>query len=159
MDFPEEKICYISENDYFFRTEAAEKEAEKKKTKSEKIQSFSDMGSGDFVVHENHGIGKFLGIEQLTVQGEQKDYLKIKYAGNDMLYVPVEQMDMIQKYIGSDGASPKLNKLSGGDWKATKAKAKAAIAEMAPGASRAVCPEKDAERSRLWGGHRMAERI
>ena len=89
------------------------------------------MRSGDFVVHENHGIGKFLGLEQLSVQGEQKDYLKIKYAGNDMLYVPVEQMDMIQKYIGSDGASPKINKLSGGEWKATKAKAKAAIAEMA----------------------------
>lgn len=131
MDFPEEKICYISENDIFSGQKLQKKKRKKKKTKSEKIQSFSDMGSGDFVVHENHGIGKFLGIEQLTVQGEQKDYLKIKYAGNDMLYVPVEQMDMIQKYIGSDGASPKLNKLSGGDWKATKAKAKAAIAEMA----------------------------
>ena len=72
-----------------------------------------------------------MGIEQLTVQGDKKDYLKVKYAGNDMLYVPVEQMDIIQKYIGSDGMSPKVNKLSGGDWKVTKAKAKAAIAEMA----------------------------
>ena len=83
------------------------------------------------MVHENHGIGRFLGIEQLTVQGDKKDYIKIKYAGNDMLYVPVEQMDIVQKYIGSDGVTPKINKLSSGEWKATKAKAKAAIAEMA----------------------------
>ncbi len=131
MDFPEEKICYISENDIFSGQNLQRKKRKKKKTKSEQIKSFADMRSGDFVVHENHGIGKFLGLEQLSVQGEQKDYLKIKYAGNDMLYVPVEQMDMIQKYIGSDGASPKINKLSGGEWKATKAKAKAAIAEMA----------------------------
>lgn len=58
------------------------------------------------------------------MQGEKKDYIKIKYAGNDMLYVPVEQMDIVQKYIGSDGGAPRINKLSGGEWKATKAKAK-----------------------------------
>lgn len=130
-DFPEEKLCYISENDIFSGQKLNRGKRKKKKTKAEQIQSFSDMKSGDYVVHENHGIGKFLGIEQLTVQGEKKDYLKIKYAGNDMLYVPVEQMDIIQKYIGSDAASPKINKLSGGDWKVTKAKAKAAIAQMA----------------------------
>src|SRR5665648_1020283 len=67
-------------------------------SKSQTIQSFSDLRSGDFVVHENHGIGKFTGISQLTVQGVKKDYLKIKYAGEDSLYVPVEQMDLIQKY-------------------------------------------------------------
>ncbi len=131
MDFPEEKICYISENDIFSGQKAVKRKRKKKKTKSEQIQTFADMQKGDYVVHENHGIGRFLGMEQLTVQGEKKDYLKIKYAGNDMLYVPVEQMDMIQKYIGSDGIAPKVNKLSGGEWKATKAKAKAAIAEMA----------------------------
>ena len=65
------------------------------------------------------------------VEGNRKDYLKIKYAGNDLLYVPVEQMDLVQKYIGSGGAAPRLNKLSGGDWKKTKARAKAAIENMA----------------------------
>ena len=129
MDFPEEKICYISDNDIFSGYKAARKR--RKKSKGQQIQSFSDIKSGDFVVHENHGIGKFIGIEQLTVQNEKKDYLKIKYAGDDMLYVPVEQMDIVQKYIGSDGNAPKINKLSGGEWKLTKAKAKAAIAEMA----------------------------
>ncbi len=130
MDFPDKKICFISENDIFTGQKSARRR-KKSKTKAQQIQSFSDMHRGDYVVHENHGIGRFLGIEQLTVQGEKKDYLKIKYAGNDMLYVPVEQMDIIQKYIGADGAVPRINKLSGGEWKATKAKAKAAIAEMA----------------------------
>lgn len=130
MDFPKEKVCYISENDIFARQKINRKK-KKKKTSQDKMHSFTDIVKGDYVVHENHGIGKFIGIEQLNVQGEKKDYLKVKYAGNDMLYVPVEQMDIIQKYIGTDSASPRLNKLSGGEWKVTKAKAKVAIAEMA----------------------------
>ncbi len=129
IDFPSEKFCYICEADIFAGHKP--KKRKKFKDKGSKIQSFSDMREGDYVVHENHGIGKFVGIEQLSVQGEKKDYIKIKYAGCDMLYVPVEQMDIVQKYIGSDGAPPKINKLSGGEWKATKAKAKAEIAVMA----------------------------
>ena len=131
MDFPESKLCYICENDIFTGSKTLNRKKKSKKSSQAKIQSFSDMKTGDYVVHENHGIGRFLGIEQLTVQGDKKDYIKIKYAGNDMLYVPVEQMDIVQKYIGSDGVTPKINKLSSGEWKATKAKAKAAIAEMA----------------------------
>lgn len=131
MDFPGSKLCYISENDIFSAHKSLNRKRKSRKSSQAKLQSFSDMKAGDYVVHENHGIGRFIGIEQLTVQGEKKDYIKIKYAGNDMLYVPVEQMDMVQKYIGSDGITPKINKLSGGEWKLTKAKAKAAIAEMA----------------------------
>lgn len=82
-------------------------------------------------MHENHGIGKFVKIEQLEIQGVKKDYLQIKYGGEDILYVPVEQMDLVQKYIGGGETPPKLSKLSGGEWKATKAKAKAAVASMA----------------------------
>ena len=129
IDFPSEKFCYICEADIF--TSHKPKKRKKFKDSGSKIQSFSDMREGDYVVHENHGIGKFVGIEQLSVQGEKKDYIKIKYAGCDMLYVPVEQMDIVQKYIGSDGVAPKINKLSGGEWKVTKAKAKAEIAVMA----------------------------
>lgn len=130
IDFPTEKLCWISEKDIFVSHKTSRKK-KKYKDKGQKIQSFADMREGDYVVHENHGIGKFIGIEQLSVQGERKDYIKIKYAGNDMLYVPVEQMDIVQKYIGKDGSAPKINKLSGGEWKATKARAKAAIAVMA----------------------------
>lgn len=130
IDLPTEKLCWISESDIFAGKKTGRKK-KKFKDAGQKIQSFADMREGDYVVHENHGIGRFIGIEQLSVEGEKKDYIKIKYAGNDMLYVPVEQMDIVQKYIGSDGGVPKINKLSGGEWKATKAKAKAAIAVMA----------------------------
>ena len=81
--------------------------------------------------HEKHGIGKYIGLEQLTIQGEKKDYLKVKYAGDDLLYVPADQMELIQKYVGSTAGTPKINKLSGTEWRQTKAKAKMAIANMA----------------------------
>lgn len=130
MDFPEAKRCWICENDIFMHKKTG-KRKKAFKDKGQKIRSFSDIKTGDYVVHENHGIGKFTGIQQLKVQGEKKDYIKIKYAGNDILYVPVEQMDLVQKYIGGDGNSPRINKLSGGEWKNTKAKAKAAVAVLA----------------------------
>lgn len=130
MDFPDAKKCWISENDIFQHKKKIRRKGAFKE-KGQKIRSFSDMKTGDYVVHENHGIGKFTGIQQLKVQGEKKDYIVIKYAGNDVLYVPVEHMDMVQKYIGGDDNVPKVNKLSGGEWKATKAKAKAAIAVLA----------------------------
>lgn len=129
MEYPEEKLVIISDSDIFIHTKQSRKRKDKKSGKA--IKAFTDIRKGDFVVHENHGIGKFLGVEQLEIQGSKKDYLKIKYAGEDMLYVPVEQMDMIQKFVGADGATPKINKLSSGEWKKTKARAKAAIAEMA----------------------------
>ncbi len=128
MDFPEEKVCYITDGD-IFGTQARRKRR-KKPTGGQALENFTDLKKGDYVVHENHGIGKFLGIEQLKIQGEQKDYLKIKYAGSDLLYVPAEQFDIVQKYIGAEGAVPRLNKLSGEEWKQTKARARAAIAEM-----------------------------
>ena len=130
MDFPDEKRCLIAEND-IFKYSRKPKHRKGFREQGQKIRSFTDLRTGDYVVHENHGIGKFIGIQQLKVQGETKDYIKIKYAGDDLLYVPVEQMDLVQKYIGGDGKAPKINKLSGGEWKATKAKAKAAVAVFA----------------------------
>ncbi len=128
-DFPEYKICFISDSDIFgeSRKQAAKY---KKHREGSPLQDYSDLTEGDYVVHENRGIGKFLGIQKLSVEGREKDYLKIKYAGTDMLYVPVERFDLVQKYIGADGAMPRLNKLSGNEWKLTKEKARAAIAEM-----------------------------
>ncbi|MCR4668999.1 MAG: transcription-repair coupling factor [Clostridia bacterium] len=128
MVFPAEKTVYISDEDIF----GHRREKSRRRSRSgRKLSNFAELEQGDFVVHENHGIGRFLGIEQLTTQGEQKDYIKIKYAGGDLLYVPVSQMDIVQKYVGSEGVAPKINKLSGDDWKNTKARAKAAVASMA----------------------------
>ncbi len=129
MEFPEDHFVIISDADIF--TQAKHRRTRIERDDARPIKAFTDIGVGDFVVHENHGIGKFIGIEQLCVQDSKKDYLKIKYAGEDMLYIPVEQMDMIQKYVGAEGAAPKINKLSGGEWKKTKAKVKAAIEDMA----------------------------
>lgn len=129
MEFSDEKICYIWEGDIFGGQR--KRRHRKRKSRGEQIKSFADVQKGDYVVHESHGIGKFMGIEQLVVQGVKKDYLKVKYAGEDSLYIPVDQLGMLQKYVGGDGISPRLNKLSGSEWKATKARAKAAITDMA----------------------------
>lgn len=129
MEFPEEKLLYLWDGEIF--TFQKQRKAKKESKNAKPIKTFTDIKKGDYVVHENHGIGKFIGIEQLTVQNIKKDYLKIKYAGEDMLYIPIDQMDLIQKFIGSDEVAPKISKLSGGEWKKTKAKAKAAIANMA----------------------------
>ena len=130
VDYVNEKVCYIPDKDIFSTSKKVAKRSSKKE-KAKKINVFIDLHQGDYVVHENHGIGKFLGVIQKDVLGTKKDYIKIKYAGEDMLFVPVEQMDRVQKYIGSEGTAPKINRLSSGEWKATKAKAKAAIVNMA----------------------------
>lgn len=96
-----------------------------------KIKSFTDLKVGDYVVHVNHGIGVFQGIKQLTVEGIKKDYLDIRYASGDKLYVPVNQLDLVQKYIGAEGKPPKIYKLGGTEWVRTKAKVKESIKEMA----------------------------
>ena len=126
-DFYEDKLVYISEFDIFGKTKIVKK---RKASTKEKAVFFSELKPGDYIVHENHGIGLFKGMEQIIVEGEKKDYLLIQYAGTDRLFVPVDQMGFLQKYVGAEGIKPKINKLSGGDWKATKAKAKLAIAEM-----------------------------
>lgn len=129
MDYPDAKRLILSDSDIFVHTKQKRKRPKHKNAKP--IKAFTDIRQGDYVVHENHGIGRFLGVEELVVQGNRKDYLKIKYAGEDMLYIPVDQMDLVQKYVGSDGIVPKINKLSGGEWKKTKEKAQAAIEHMA----------------------------
>ena len=130
MDFPEEKKCWIWEGDIFGGSRR-QRRPRTAKTRGEQIKSFADVQTGDYVVHESHGIGRFTGVEQMVVLGVKQDYLKVKYAGTDMLYIPVDQLGVLQKYIGSDGAAPRLNKLAGNEWKVTKAKAQAAIEDMA----------------------------
>ncbi|MBE6597543.1 MAG: transcription-repair coupling factor [Ruminococcaceae bacterium] len=109
------------------------KTSRKKKSAAERIMSCNDLSVGDFVVHEVHGIGQYMGIENLTVDGVSRDYVNIRYAGSDRLFLPTDKLDMISKYIGahSDDGLVKLSKFSGGEWMRAKAKAKAAVKEMA----------------------------
>lgn len=102
----------------------------KKKENAKKIESFLELKIGDYVVHENSGIGKYTGIEQLSVNNIKKDYLKVVYQGGDNLYVPIDQMDKIQKYIGSDVEKVKLNKLGSHEWTKAKTKVKKQIDDM-----------------------------
>lgn len=136
LDIPEMKVAYITDRDVFgtYKLKKKRKKPIKdKKHKTAPIKSFADIRKGNFVVHENHGIGKFEGLVQMEVQGEKRDYLKVKYAGEDYLYVPAEQMSLIQRYIGAGSTSggPKISRLSGNEWKQSKAKAKTAIVNMA----------------------------
>ncbi len=125
----DDKVCFISDRDIFGETRRASAKRRRQK-QGDVLRDYSDLSEGDYVVHENRGIGKFLGIQKLSVEGRERDYLKIKYAGTDMLYVPVERFDLVQKYIGSEGAAPRLSRLAGNEWKLTKERARAAIAEM-----------------------------
>ena len=107
--------------------------AQQKKTNAEKIMAYTDLTEGDLVVHSGHGIGQYLGLESLTVAGIRRDFVKIRYAGDDMLYLPCNQLDMLSKYIGSGGddSAVWLSKMGGAEWGKAKAKAKAATKEMA----------------------------
>lgn len=129
IELSSDKKVWLTDTDIFGRSRKGKKR--KSRSRTQMLNSFSGLSIGDYVVHENHGIGRFDGIHKLKVEGEIKDYIKIRYLGKDLLYVPVEQMDLVQKYIGNEEGEPRINKLSGGEWKATKQKARAAIAVMA----------------------------
>lgn len=130
MMIEDEKKVYFAESDIF--PQAAQNIAKKRKRKKTSGDiTFSDLHSGDYVVHELHGIGCFNGIKTLEADGEIGDYLEIHYAGTDVLYIPTDQMNMVQRYIGGGDNKPILSRLSGGSWKRTRARAKKAIDEIA----------------------------
>lgn len=133
MEYPELKFAVLTEGQLTTRPE--KKRAKPKKTSNrQKLKSFTDLSPGDLIVHEYHGIGRYVGMEQMKIDGVIKDYVKIAYQGTDTLYVPATQLDLISKYIGNgEAASVKLNKLSGDAWRKTKARAKAAAKDMAAG--------------------------
>ncbi|SDI12141.1 transcription-repair coupling factor [Alteribacillus persepolensis] len=130
FELPMEKIAVITEQETFTKKVSKTKRRQKL-TNAERIKSYSELQVGDLVVHINHGIGKYLGIETLEVNGIHKDYLNISYAGNDKLYVPVEQIDQVQKYVGSEDKDPKIYKLGGNDWKKVKRKVQSSVQDIA----------------------------
>ena len=98
----------------------------------ERIEAYTDLSVGDYVVHENHGIGRFAGIVRMQVDGFDKDYIKICYAGTDSLYVPATQLDLVSKYTGAGEDKPvRLSKMGGAEWAKTRSRAKASARDMA----------------------------
>lgn len=102
-----------------------------KKDKNSKKVSFDDLKVGDYVVHEAHGIGKYIGTDRLEVQGIQKDYVILEYRGEDKLFIPIENLDSIYKYVAGDGVKPKINKLNSVEWSRTKQKARKNVEDLA----------------------------
>ncbi len=128
FEIPSEKLCVITH-----RHIAAERRRTYKRHKdARQINSLEELHRGDYVVHASHGIGIFDGINRITNSGVTKDYIKIKYAGTDVLYVPVTQLDLVSKYIGAaEDSGIKLNKLGGSEWQRTRARVKKAVRDMA----------------------------
>ena len=128
MEYPATKFAIISQ----LKVQSSRRKVKKKVKNSEKINSLADITKGDLVVHALHGIGRFNGITNIATNGVTKDYITIKYAGTDVLYVPVTQLDTVSKYIGpKDDDAVKLNKLGSQDWQRTRARVKKACKDMA----------------------------
>lgn len=130
FEYPLIKFAVITETDIFGKEQ---KKKKKKKTYSgNRIQDFSELSIGDFVVHEKHGLGIYRGIEKVEVDKVVKDYIKIEYRGGSNLYILATQLDALQKYSGADTAkTPRLNKLGGKEWKKTKTKVRGAVQNIA----------------------------
>ncbi|HNX61465.1 MAG TPA: transcription-repair coupling factor [Candidatus Limiplasma sp.] len=121
-------LCLVADSDLFG---TSYQRAKKRQNAGERIASFTDLKPGDFVVHDIHGVGIFDGVVQLNTEGVTRDYLLIRYLGNDKLYVPTDQFDRVQKFIGAEHSAPKLNRLGGGEWERQKSKVKAGLKKLA----------------------------
>jgi len=132
MEYPNAKLAVLTEGQLMARNEPKRK-AKKSATNRQKLNSFTDLSPGDLVVHENYGIGRFVAMEQIRVDGVIKDYVKIAYQGTDTLFVPATQLDMVSKYIGGGGedSNVRLNKIGTDAWQKTKTKARKAAKDMA----------------------------
>ena len=107
------------------------RKSKSRKYSGERISTFTDLKVGDYVVHEDHGVGLYRGMTRIQSEGTWRDYLLIQYDGNDKLYVPVEQLERVQRYIGNPGQAPKLNRLGGGEWARQKGKVKESLKTLA----------------------------
>ena len=125
---PEIKLAVLTEQDILPQRK---KQRRLKQKEGVRIGDYHELQVGDFVVHEQHGIGQYLGLRMLEVGGVQRDYLYIQYAGNDKLYIPIEQLDVVRKYIGVEGKRPKLSSLGGGEWSRIKARVQSSVQELA----------------------------
>ncbi len=130
FELPMQKLAVLTEAEVFTKQSKKPRRSQKM-SNAERIKSYSELKVGDYIVHVNHGIGKYLGIRTLEVSGIHKDYLYVSYAGNDNLYVPVEQIDQVMKYVGSEGKEPKLYKLGGTEWKKVKRKVQSSVEDIA----------------------------
>ena len=127
FEYPDARFMLITEKDIYGTGKGSSRA--RKSTKTPSI--LTDFKIGDYVTHENHGIGKYIGLETLIVEGHKRDYLNIMYAGTDRLYVPTDQLFLIQPYALADDIAPKLSKLGGAEWQKTKARVNESVKKLA----------------------------
>ncbi|MFQ3546539.1 transcription-repair coupling factor [Halobacillus rhizosphaerae] len=130
FEWPMHKLAVLTENE-LFKKRTAKPKRKQKLSNAERIKNYQELKTGDYIVHANHGIGKYLGIETLEMNGTHKDFLMVKYSGNDKLFVPIDQIDLIQKYVGSEGKEPKVYKLGGSEWGKVKRRVQASVEDIA----------------------------
>ena len=131
MEYPDSKLAILTEGQLIAKVSHKQK-PKKSATNRKKLNSFTDLTPGDLVVHENYGIGRFIAMEQIKIDGAVKDYVKIAYQGTDTLFVPATQLDMVSKYIGGgEESTVRLNKIGTDTWQKTKAKARKSAKDMA----------------------------
>lgn len=130
FEVPSAKLVVLTETELFAK---ATKKRAKRLTmeNAERLKSYADLKEGDFVVHVDHGVGRYLGIKTMEVDGKHQDYLTLEYQKGAKLYVPVNQLDRVQKYVSSDAKTPHLNKLGGSEWHKTKKRVASKIEDIA----------------------------
>jgi len=129
FEIPSLNLAVITETDIHGRPRRRARPRQFREAR--RISSHLDLKVGDYVVHVNHGIARYVGVTALEVEGVRKDYLFLKYAGEDRLYVPTDQVELIQRYVGGEGHEPKLNRLGGAEWSRTKARVRESVQVMA----------------------------
>ena len=133
MEYPELRLAVLTDSQLIRRkSKSAGSSRKKLPSNRQRIEDCADLSTGDYVVHEKHGIGRFMGIARMEVEGYEKDFIKIAYAGSDILYVPATQLDMVTKYTGAaEDANIKLSKMGGVEWEKRRSRARGAAKEMA----------------------------
>ena len=140
---PEAKIVVIQENEIFGRKRRLPPAAAR--VQSEAIDSFVDLTAGDYVVHVNYGIGRYHGLERMRVLGNERDYIDLEFGGEEHVYLPIEQVNLIQRYVGKEGRTPKLDRIGGKAWDARKAKVRKSVEELAERLVRLYARRKQAQ--------------
>ncbi|MQS89451.1 transcription-repair coupling factor [Companilactobacillus mishanensis] len=129
FEMPEKKLAVITEKELF--NKQPKRRRHQTLANAERLKSYNELKPGDYVVHVNHGIGKFIGMKTMEVDGKHQDYITIEYRDDGRLFIPVSQLDMVQKYVSSEGKSPRVNKLGGKEWAKTKNKVQSSIEDIA----------------------------
>ena len=129
FEMPEQKLAVITEKELF--NKQPKKRRHQTLANAERLKSYNELKPGDYVVHVNHGIGKFIGMQTMEVDGKHQDYITIEYRDDGRLFIPVTQLDMVQKYVSAEGKSPKINKLGGNEWQKTKRRVQSNIEDIA----------------------------